>query len=661
MRLLALWPVPLALLVTMAPQARASDTFSSSRSPALVEKAHEVRISLHGDYAELKVTRTLHNGGERPDQAIFHINPGVGAVATGLRTRAVIDGKPIWFSGELMEAEAAAAKYRELTGIGGYYPKDPALLSWRSQSDLALQVFPCMPKEDKLVEYTLLMPTRYEDGRYHLSLQPMGTGTIDTVATIQADAGTFVVDDEEAHGTLVLDETRVISQTLDPVGPVSGDLASVPFGGDRSLLGYHFDVAPRLGAVPDKARVVVLIDASHSFGSERIDASRAAASSYLAHFKGSDVEASVIAFSREAVDLTSGFVSVEAARKKLGTAVAPKNGSELGLALERAGTLLSTAPAGAVRRIVVFTDLETRESLDPDRVRASVPGGALLHIAAVSHTSSTTLARDDDDAWAKVARATGGVLWNTSALASSDATSERVRRSVFEELARPIRIDRLKISGGGLETPDTSSTLDEGQRFEDHRVADRYVSFVSLSGEVWSKRIEKTLEPDQAYGKRRAALVFGTPLADELTDKEMIVLAMYGRAVSPVTSYLAIEPGVRPSTEGLEPIETGGTGLGASGFGLMGTGEGGGGASDQTDYKGLLSDLAEPGMKRCNIDTKATLTAESTVDEIVRVEVTVQDDDAKKSKASCLAEHLWAAHLPAQFKMAEHRTTKVTL
>ena len=32
----------------------------------------------------------------------------------------------------------------------------------------------------------------------------------------------------------------------------------------------------------------------------------------------------------------------------------------------------------------------------------------------------------------------------------------------------------------------------------------------------------------------------------------MMVLARHGRAVSPVTSYLAIEPGVRPSTEGIE-------------------------------------------------------------------------------------------------------------
>lgn len=31
----------------------------------------------------------------------------------------------------------------------------------------------------------------------------------------------------------------------------------------------------------------------------------------------------------------------------------------------------------------------------------------------------------------------------------------------------------------------------------------------------------------------------------------MLALAFLGRAVSPVTSYLAIEPGVRPSTAGV--------------------------------------------------------------------------------------------------------------
>ena len=49
-----------------------------------------------------------------------------------------------------------------------------------------------------------------------------------------------------------------------------------------------------------------------------------------------------------------------------------------------------------------------------------------------------------------------------------------------------------------------------------------------------------------------SALVFGSNVLDELSEPEMMTLAMKGGAVSPVTSYLAIEPGVRPSTEGLD-------------------------------------------------------------------------------------------------------------
>lgn len=60
-----------------------------------------------------------------------------------------------------------------------------------------------------------------------------------------------------------------------------------------------------------------------------------------------------------------------------------------------------------------------------------------------------------------------------------------------------------------------------------------------------------------------------------------MVLAKRGGAVSPVTSYLAIEPGVRPSTEGLEFEEA------VGGLGLSGTGEGGGG----TGYGIVLGDI----------------------------------------------------------------------
>jgi len=60
----------------------------------------------------------------------------------------------------------------------------------------------------------------------------------------------------------------------------------------------------------------------------------------------------------------------------------------------------------------------------------------------------------------------------------------------------------------------------------------------------------------------------------------MMPLALYGGAVSPVTSYLAIEPGVHPSTEGLDEME----GVGFGGLGLIGHGAGGGGKSETSAF-----------------------------------------------------------------------------
>jgi hypothetical protein len=126
------------------------------------------------------------NGGPRHDQATFWIDLPDGAVATGLRTHGTQAGKPKWFAGDLMEAEAAAAKYRELSGIGGYYPKDPALLSWRSQTPLALQVVPCPPGEEKAIEYTPKVPTRYEHGSRSLTLQRTGSENLEATLFVRA-------------------------------------------------------------------------------------------------------------------------------------------------------------------------------------------------------------------------------------------------------------------------------------------------------------------------------------------------------------------------------------------------------------------------------------------------------------------------------------------
>jgi hypothetical protein len=163
------------LALEIAPAPRAADNLSGTRGP-IEERSHVVKVTLAPGHATLVVERTIENLGRRHDQADWSISIPETAVATRLRTRGVLDGKPHWFEGDLMEAEEAAARYKELTGIGGYYPKDPALLSWRTRGELALQVFPVPPAERKTVSYTLLMPTVYQNGRFELTLPPLGAG-----------------------------------------------------------------------------------------------------------------------------------------------------------------------------------------------------------------------------------------------------------------------------------------------------------------------------------------------------------------------------------------------------------------------------------------------------------------------------------------------------
>ncbi len=648
----------LVLVALLVPASADADTFSFTRSDKLVEKAHTVDITLKRDHAVIEVERTVHNGGERPDQALFHIHNDAQLVATGLRTQAIVEGKPVWFEGELMEAEAAATKYRELTGIGGYYPKDPALLSWRSAGHLALQVFPCMPKEDKKVAYTFVAPMRYEQGKYVLDIGRMGTEEVVPKGTARAASGTMKLDGKDVPASFELDEMVRFEQTVSFSGPLGGRLASVPFAKDKALAGFHFDVSPRLADVPDKARIVILVDQSKSVHDGDRAASLAVASAYLDHFDGSDVKASVLGFHRTVEPLTKGFADVATAQEAMAEAkLTGKNGSEVGRALARASELLATAPEGTARRVVLFTDLRTKLALTPEVARRALPPHAVLHVVTAT-ASGPSLQRDDEDAWAVLPRASGGVLWQAGASDEADANAEM--RTVFEELARPLRLDHVSVRAPGLEEKIEALSLSEGEGIERHVIADRAMTFVSFKAELWSKPVIKTLEPDVDYGRLRAALVFGTDLGAELDDREMMTLAMYGRAVSPVTSYLAIEPGVRPSTEGLEDGEGGGgrgEGIGLGSVGTIGHGSGSGSAPD---FEALLKEALDGAKQSCGVSA-ATVTVESTLDEVVEVSSKVEDREKQSEKRTCLVEAAWRLTLPVEFGSVIHRTTTARL
>jgi hypothetical protein len=650
-------------LSLLVPTVAHADQVHGTRSEQLRETAHVVALRIDHGHATLSVRRTVDNGGPRHDQAMFDLDLPAGAVATGLRTLAFSGGKPIWYEAELMEAEAAAARYRELTGIGGYYPKDPALLSWRSQSHLALQVFPVPPGETKTIEYDLVVPTTYSGGRDRLVLTGLGTASLPAEIVVSpAHVGDALFSDgvplaSGAH--VVMGPERTIEIELARRAPprISGALASVTISGEKTLIRPRIELAPRLSQLPVRADVVIVIDASRSRSAEEVAASATAARAYLSHLPDASVE--VLTFDREVRACHGKLVPAAEAIDDLAKhAIERRNGSHLDVALIRAASTFDDRPA-APRRVVVFTDLLTRAAIGPGLVKRTLgKSGALVHVVAMS-SGGGELGREDASPWAADARSTGGLVWHGFPAGDEDAT-----KAEYEELARPLRIDHLRYTIDRIEldsalvlgSASLPESMREGEGFVASRILRKPIGAVRVAGELWAEPLSATIATSDDENKRWAALAFGSEHLNDMTEEEMAAIARRGHAVTPVTSLLAIEPGVRPSTEGLEHGGMGLTGVGQGGGGIgFGIGLGRGGA--RFDGRKFFVEALAGEWKRCGGKGAATLTIETTKLEIAEVrDVTVEREGPRR----CLTEATWALALPAGFR-AEHQEWSVTL
>lgn len=638
-------PLMLALLFTAT--TASADSFQAARFE-MAETAHRARVVFDRGSARIVVQRTVHNPGDRSDEATWHIDARSGAVAVALRTAGVSkDGAPLWFDGELMEAEAAAAKYKELTGRGGFYPKDPALLSWRSSNELALQVFPVLGKSDKTVEYTLVVSTRYEHGLHVLDLPAATEGMLPaTVTVVAARAGDEVLINgvpADASTKVKLDRELVVAlrPRVTSTEPAAGTLSTLEVSKGKEMTHARVFVAPRISRVPDDVAVAIVIDASRSMAKLQANAF-AAARSYLSHFRAASVD--IVTFDRAVHRLTERAVSPADAIALLAkTTTKPANGSRVDDALASADALLANRPQAA-KRILLLSDLLVRDELNPQRLATrALKSGALVHVAQLVGGAEAHLTRDDGDRWTPVAIRTGGVFWRAE---HPERVDEATRR-VMEEWARPVRVDDARIEG--LEVADFPSTLDEGQGFESWTFEAAAPSAFTIAGLMWSKAISVRVARSDAESKRSSALVFGSPLLDELSEPEMMTLARHGRAVSPVTSYLAIEPGVRPSTEGLEEGEGGG-GVGA-GIGLGSVRMAAASATQRSrfDLQAFFQTQLGAAAKRCGARDSVRVTVETTSSEIVHVARAVHSGARDVAVEACLREAAWNVELPADF------------
>lgn len=652
-----------ALLATLSmlgwPSVAAADKFYGTRTLTLAERRHTGVLTLAPDRAELVVQRAVYNPAKVSDQATFMIDLPEGAVATRLRTRGIGPGAP-WFEGELLEAEAAAARYRELTGLGGYYPKDPALLSWRYQGRLALQVFPCPAHSEKLVEYSLQLPLRYEQGRYHVKLRALGTEALPAriQVLLKSNQDELSVDGKpfSSGGYLPMpvgDDEELDVALRHQAAPLEVTLSSQDFASGRVLTHFAVRAAPRLSQPPKQPYVVIVVDGSRSLRGGFDEAAKAALGAYLSQMPDARVE--LLTFDRHVQRQLNGFADVSTALHAISVlALGKENGSEVDRALFDADQLLTTTPSGSARRIVLLTDGLTRSALTPERLRGAIgQSGAVLHVGLL-HGGPTELSRDDAHPWASAVRTTGGLVWNASAPDEStlDNEAEAELRSVYEEWVRPLRIDHVStFSDDGTLSARVAETLAEGEGSQELYLDSEPARRLSVSGELWSTPIKVLARRDATQDAHWAALLFGTELLNELSEPEQMTLAFKGHAVTPVTSFLAIEPGVRPSTDGLEE-----TAFGIGGIGLGGIGVGGGGRDygighgPRLDREGFLRDRLRRELTRCGGNAgSAYAEVETTLDEIVRVQVGATRDSLLSAVADCLTEGAWALLLPSGF------------
>lgn len=249
----------LAVAVLAEPTPAAADELIATRSQPLTEVSHTVEVTIDRGVARYRVRRAFANGGNRSDEARVHISLPHGAAATGLRIRA----RDRWYEGDLMEADEAREKYQELTGIGAWEPKDPALLQWTWADELMLQVFPVFAGSVNTVEYTLTAPLEYRDGTYVLSypranVDVNGTSTMaDPVITVDPGYGRGTTPITVAGLRVAADTPAVLA--VPPPPPWVGDGEPDP--------AYGYAISPLVideEGLATKAEVTVDIDHTYS-------------------------------------------------------------------------------------------------------------------------------------------------------------------------------------------------------------------------------------------------------------------------------------------------------------------------------------------------------------------------------------------------------------
>lgn len=642
--------VAAAVPLTGATATATADALRATLAQPLREVAHEIDAALYPGYAKFTIRRAFQTDGPKPDEAVLDIHLPSDAVANHL----AIKGANRWYDATLLEANEAARTYERLTGFGAARLKDPALLYWVSNDELTLQVFPVVKGATSWVRYDVVVPGRFEHGRYMYDVP----GCIDLAAPAEPTSPSNLTAPRlrVLHTDNVLDATSLLradGETGDFYAAAGAtDCAAAlslrPKAFSVRVQAVHFQVASdrlagfadvaigQLSKVPKQASIVLVLDVSYSMDKDRMERQRLAADAYLSHMP--DAKVAIITYARSATRWQN-FADVATTRRRLATlgSVSQQNGSHIDVATAMARELIARAPTKGPRRIVIWTDSEWRSAMSAELMQQSLTGtSAIAHSVVVAESGNQLDDKcrglcelHENDELTLAMRQTGGIATSFQpeepaeeadldeqheqqrTVAAKSNTARSLAAQVLH-LVRPVRLMDAEwiLSGAApdahqgqaiserarreLEALDPSGTLEfwdlredvqaidtartrtltngmlprtlaEGEGLSASALVQSPRRLVAIEGYLWGKQVRY---PVGAFTRATdAGALLAVDLANVLTDIELFALARWSRAVTRISSLLAVEPGTRPSTEGLRRE-------GGIGFGSIGSGDG---------------------------------------------------------------------------------------
>jgi hypothetical protein len=415
----------------------------------------------------------------------------------------------------------------------------------------------------------------------------------------------------------------------------------------RAATRIELAIAGEMSAIPADLHTAIVVDGSGSLSDAQRASQRAIVASYLRAVPRSRVQ--LIHYARRATAALPRWRSATAAAPEIERALdrlIPANGSAVDAGLREAGAWL--ARVRGTRRIIVFTDelvAAQLAELAPSALIALVPAGTLIHVVAIDD-ASTPLVRDDDTRFADLAATSAGIAVRAGGTAV-DAL----------ELARPIRIDQLRIRAPGLAPAgrgclpldageDTEpGDLDEGRSCAWSAIGEASADRVSLIGQIWGRAWTRDValagvDPIEAARD----LIAGGHATTDADDALLEAAHAAAGTVNERWTLLATWGG----TDGYaDQVGGGGAGWGTvcscDGLGTIGHGTGtGSGYALDDDLRPQL----EPLLAACHAPgATLALALETTRHEIVAVEATVTGIDDAATIASCVEEAVWDAPL----------------